>query len=97
MYGKSPMMKRLIGKQHNLPEHLKAKIEASPAQQTEQSLNVKKGSAADNKTKIAEANEESKAQEAKGENEGQQIIGRVKRGEISQEEGNKLLSALQDG
>ena len=31
MRGKSPMMKKLIGKQHNLPEHLKAKIEASPA------------------------------------------------------------------
>jgi len=26
MYGKSPMMKKLIGKQHNLPEELKAKI-----------------------------------------------------------------------
>jgi len=31
MRGKSPMMKKLLGKQHNLPEHLKAKIEASPA------------------------------------------------------------------
>ena len=30
MKGKSPMMKKLIGKQHNLPEELKAKIEASP-------------------------------------------------------------------
>ena len=30
MYGKSPMMKKLIGKQHNLPEHLKEKIEAAP-------------------------------------------------------------------
>ena len=29
MYGKSPMMKKLIGKQHNLPEELKAKILAS--------------------------------------------------------------------
>ena len=26
MKGKSPMMKKLIGKQGNLPEHLKAKI-----------------------------------------------------------------------
>ena len=26
MYGKSPLMKKLIGKQHNLPEHLKEKI-----------------------------------------------------------------------
>mgnify|MGYP003309321148 FL=1 len=48
------------------------------------------------KTKIAEANEESKAQNAKAENEGQQIIGKVDRGEISQEEGNKQLAALQD-
>ena len=56
---------------------------SSPAQQND-------------KTKIAEANEESKAQEAKGENEGQQIIGRVKRGEITQEEGNKQLAILQD-
>ena len=31
MYGKSPMMKKLVGKQENLPEELKAKIEASPA------------------------------------------------------------------
>ena len=31
MYGKSPMMKALIGKQGNLPEELKAKILASPA------------------------------------------------------------------
>jgi len=31
MMGKSPMMKKLIGKQNNLPEALKAKIEASPA------------------------------------------------------------------
>ena len=30
MYGKSPMMKALVGKQNNLPEELKAKIEASP-------------------------------------------------------------------
>ena len=27
MKGKSPMMKKLIGNQHRLPEHLKAKIE----------------------------------------------------------------------
>ena len=31
MYGKSPMMKALIGNQKNLPEHLKQSIEASPA------------------------------------------------------------------
>ena len=31
MYGKSPMMKALVGKQNNLPEELKAKILASPA------------------------------------------------------------------
>jgi len=31
MRPKSPLMKKLVGKQHRLPEHLKAKIEASPA------------------------------------------------------------------
>tara|TARA_Y100000004_G_scaffold192818_1_gene254048 strand:- start:798 stop:1124 length:327 start_codon:yes stop_codon:yes gene_type:complete len=30
MYGKSPMARKLVGKQKNLPEHLKAKIEAAP-------------------------------------------------------------------
>jgi len=30
MKGKSPMTKKLVGKQHNLPEHLKAKIKAAP-------------------------------------------------------------------
>ena len=30
MTGKSPIMKALVGKQHNLPPELKAKIEASP-------------------------------------------------------------------
>lgn len=30
MKGKSPLMKKLVGKQHNLPEHLKAKIKAAP-------------------------------------------------------------------
>jgi len=30
MTGKSPMAKALVGKQHKLPEELKAKIEASP-------------------------------------------------------------------
>jgi hypothetical protein len=30
MVGKGPMMKALIGKQHNLPEELKAKIESAP-------------------------------------------------------------------
>jgi len=37
MYGKSPMMKKLIGKQNNLPEELKAKIIASPARNKETS------------------------------------------------------------
>ena len=32
MYGKSPMMKKLIGKQKNLPQELQAEILASPAQ-----------------------------------------------------------------
>ena len=35
MKGKSPMMKALIGKQHNLPPELKAKIEASPMKMDE--------------------------------------------------------------
>ena len=30
MKGKSPLMKKLVSKQHNLPEHLKAKIKAAP-------------------------------------------------------------------
>tara|TARA_R110001599_G_scaffold40092_1_gene122091 strand:+ start:2153 stop:3088 length:936 start_codon:yes stop_codon:yes gene_type:complete len=34
MKGKSPMVKKLIGKQHRLPEHLKAKIEAAPESPT---------------------------------------------------------------
>ena len=34
MKGKSPMMKKLVGNQHRLPEHLKAKIEAAPESPT---------------------------------------------------------------
>ena len=34
MKGKSPLMKKLIGNQHRLPEHLKAKIEAAPESPT---------------------------------------------------------------
>ena len=34
MYKDSPADKALVGKQENLPEDLKAKIEASPAKQT---------------------------------------------------------------
>ena len=30
MYGKSPMMKALVGKQGNLPMHLQEKIKAAP-------------------------------------------------------------------
>jgi len=41
MHGKSPMMKALIGKQKNLPEHLKAKIEASPARKYKKPAAVK--------------------------------------------------------
>ena len=32
MYGKTPMVKALIGKQKNLPQHLQDAIEGSPAQ-----------------------------------------------------------------
>jgi len=42
MKGKSPMVKKLIGNQHRLPEHLKAKIEAAP----ESPAKMKKKSAA---------------------------------------------------
>jgi len=42
MKGKSPMMKKLVGNQHRLPEHLKAKIEAAP----ESPAKMKKKSAA---------------------------------------------------
>jgi hypothetical protein len=59
----------------------------SPMKQTKETLDVKAGSVADDKTKIAEA---------KAENEGQQIIGKVDRGEISKEEGNKQLAILQN-
>tara|TARA_R110000764_G_scaffold8034_1_gene27577 strand:- start:36 stop:560 length:525 start_codon:yes stop_codon:yes gene_type:complete len=34
MMGKSPMMKKLVGKQGNLPAELKAKIEASPVKKS---------------------------------------------------------------
>ena len=43
MYGKSLMMKKLIGKQHNLPEALKAKIEASPMTQKEKQVPLSPG------------------------------------------------------
>jgi len=65
----------------------------SPAKQTSkvhgsmETLNVKAGSVADDKTKKAGA---------EAENAGQQIIGRIDRGEISQEEGNKQLAILQN-
>jgi hypothetical protein len=35
MMGKSPMMKKLIGKQNNLPAELKAEIQASPAKKSD--------------------------------------------------------------
>ena len=80
----------------------KAKNNPTPAKQTSkvhgsmETLNVQPGSAADHKTKIAEAKEEEIAQQSKAEGEGQQIIGQVDRGEISQEEGNAQLKILQD-
>ena len=46
MYGKSPMMKKLVGKQNNLPAELKAKIEASPTKMYDKAAptkNYKKG------------------------------------------------------
>ena len=41
MKGKSPMMKKLIGKQHRLPEHLKAKIMAAPESPAKKRVKVK--------------------------------------------------------
>ncbi len=46
MMGKSPLMKKLIGKQKNLPEDLKAEILASPAKKygkKSMAKNYKKG------------------------------------------------------
>jgi len=46
MYGKSPMIKKLIGKQNNLPAELKAKIEAAPTKMYDKAApakNYKKG------------------------------------------------------
>ena len=55
MKGKSPMMKKLIGKQGNLPEHLKAKIEAAP----ESPAKMKKASPAKkDKPKLNQAQED---------------------------------------
>jgi len=47
MYGKSPMMKALIGKQKNLPEELKAKILASPEKNSKPGPPMKHGSPMD--------------------------------------------------
>jgi hypothetical protein len=41
MKGKSPMMKKLIGNQHRLPEHLKAKIMAAPESPAKKRVKVK--------------------------------------------------------
>ena len=49
MKGKSPMTKALVGKQHRLPEHLKAKIEAAP----ESPAKMKKESATKMKKSMA--------------------------------------------
>ena len=43
---KSPLAKALKGKQHNLPEHLKAKIEAAPVKQTKSAKTAAKGAKA---------------------------------------------------
>ena len=51
MTGKSPMTKALKGKQHNLPEELKAKIEASPLNKGwEDRVRKKKGGSVANVT-----------------------------------------------
>lgn len=43
---KSPLAKALKGNQHNLPEHLKAKIEAAPGKQTRSAKTAAKGAKA---------------------------------------------------
>ena len=56
MYGKSPMMKKLIGKQNNLPEELKAKIIASPAKKYKSDAQRKAVHASKNETASAMKN-----------------------------------------
>ena len=55
MKGKSPMTKALVGKQHNLPEEPKAKIEASPLKGWEDRVK-KKSNAANVTNRINEGN-----------------------------------------
>ena len=64
MYGKSPMMKALVGKQGNLPQELKAKILASPAKMYGKKSPAKKPT--DRKEKIAKNIEFNKVAEQKG-------------------------------
>ena len=47
MYGKSPMMKKLIGNQNKLPEELQAKILASPEKNEKPGPPMKYGSPMD--------------------------------------------------
>tara|TARA_R110000822_G_scaffold8357_1_gene33030 strand:+ start:414 stop:698 length:285 start_codon:yes stop_codon:yes gene_type:complete len=79
MYGKTPMMKRLIGKQHNLPEHLQAKIESSPATQKQDNNNLEMK----RQNKIADIDSKLETLEERRFNE-----------EITQEQYNKAIKAL---
>ena len=51
---------------------------------------------ANEETKAQQSKAEHEAQQSKAEHEGQQVIGQVNRGEISELEGNKSLSDIQD-
>ena len=55
----SPMDKALVGKQHNLPEHLKAKIEAAPGKMKPSPAKEKKAYGGDGRTR-SEADKASK-------------------------------------
>ena len=55
---KSPMEKELVGKQHNLPEDLKAKIEAAPSKMKKSAMKKKKDG--DNRSLFQKAKDEGK-------------------------------------
>jgi hypothetical protein len=75
----SPMDKALVGKQHNLPEHLKAKIEAAPGKMKPSPAKEKKAYGGDGRT-WSEADKDSKGNLNKITNE-QKAYEKKKKGE----------------
>ena len=75
----SPMDKALVGKQHNLPEHLKAKIEAAPGKMKPSPAKEKKAYGGDGRT-WSEADKDSKGNLDKITNE-QKAYEKKKKGE----------------